>query len=66
MQTQNAWPSTQQPHLQDANNMLERVMNQLEGWEMELRNTLRWEDDGGRLVTAEKPEVPLNNLRQST
>jgi hypothetical protein len=40
----------------DTSTMLEWVKDQLDGSEIELNNTLRWEDDGGRLVTIEEQE----------
>jgi hypothetical protein len=46
--------------------MLEWVKDQLDGSEIELINTLRWEDDGGRLVTIEEPGTLSSDLRRLT
>ena len=53
----------QRPHRKNASNLPWQKKNQLEEKKIDLMNTLRWEDDGGRLVTAEKPEALFNNLR---
>jgi hypothetical protein len=59
MQKQDAQFYQQQPYKQDANNMFEWVKNQLEGREVELRNILRWEDDGGLIIEVAQPKVSL-------
>jgi hypothetical protein len=64
MQIQIARLSMQRPHRQNASNLPRRKKNQLEEKKIELMNTLRWEDDGGRFVTSEKTETLLNDLRQ--
>ncbi len=57
MQTQIAQPNRHQSLMQDTSNVLESGKNRLEGREIELKNTLRWEDDGGRLNSVEEFEV---------
>jgi len=49
----------QKPFEQDTNKMLEWVMNQLEGREIEFKNILRWEDDGGLIIEVAKPIMSL-------
>jgi predicted RNA-binding protein with EMAP domain len=50
MHTQITRLCRQKPFEQDTNKMLEWVMNQLEGREIEFKNILRWEDDGGKIT----------------
>jgi hypothetical protein len=54
------------PGKHDTSTMLEWVKDQLDGSEIELSNTLRWEDDGGRLVTIEEPGTLSSDLRRLT
>jgi hypothetical protein len=63
MRTKISRLSMQRPHRKNASNLPWQKKNQLEEKKIDLMNTLRWEDDGGRLVTAEKPEALFNNLR---
>ena len=46
----------------DINNTSELIKLHLEGHEIELKNILRWEDDGGHIVI----EVPGSGLRPSS
>lgn len=64
MQTQIPRLYKYRPHKQVANTMLEWVKDSLDGYEIELKNTLRWEDDGGRLVAVEELEATLTDLRR--
>ena len=57
MQAQIIRLSRVQTQLQDLKVVLAWVKDQLEGGRIELMNTLRWEDDGGRLVPVELPEA---------
>ena len=50
MHTQITRLCRQKPFEQDTNKMLEWVINQLEGRDIELKNILRWEDDGGKIT----------------
>jgi hypothetical protein len=54
MQTHITQKTRHHSYKQDANNMLTQTKNRLEQREIELKNILRWEDDGGQLETAEK------------
>jgi hypothetical protein len=47
----------QGPSRQDAFPLSRSVKNRLEAKEIDLKNALRWEDDGGRSVTVEGPET---------
>jgi hypothetical protein len=52
------YPVERQLHSRQAANLLSQsVTIQFEGKEIDLKNTLRWEDDGGRSVTVEGPET---------
>jgi hypothetical protein len=53
----------QQSNQQEARYLSEWIKDQSEGREIDLINTLRWEDDGGRLVTVEATEATLSDLR---
>jgi hypothetical protein len=41
--------------------MLEWVKNQLEGRKIELKNILRWEDDGGQIVAVNVSTIDLHS-----
>jgi aspartyl/asparaginyl-tRNA synthetase len=60
-QTQITQLYRQQPHKQDANNMLEWVKNLLEGRKIELKNILRWEDDSGQIVEVNVSTIYLHS-----
>jgi hypothetical protein len=62
MQTQITQKTRHHSYKQDANNMLTQTKNRLEEREIELKNILRWEDDGGQLETAEKIEILFYDL----
>ena len=59
MQAQLIWLRKKQSSRQDSNKMLEWVQNQLEGRKIELKNNLRWEDDGGKIVEVNVPTIGL-------
>jgi hypothetical protein len=59
MQAQLIWLRKKQSSRQDSNKMLEWVQNQLEGRKIELKNILRWEDDGGKIVEVNVPTIGL-------
>jgi hypothetical protein len=62
MQTQNPRLPRRLPDLQDIHRPFEWVQDHLERWQIELKNILRWEDDGGR-VTAGETRVPHEQPR---
>jgi len=57
MQAQLIWFRKKHPSRQDSNKMLEWVQNQLEGRKVDLKNFLRWEDDGGQIVEVNVSEI---------
>jgi hypothetical protein len=59
MQAQLIWLRKKHLSGQDSNKMLEWVQNQLEGRQIDLRNFLRWEDDGGKIVEVNMPTIGL-------
>jgi hypothetical protein len=64
MQTRIAQRNRHQSQMRDASNVLEWGKNRLEGREIELKNILRWEDDGGRLNTVEEFEAMSSDYRR--
>lgn len=64
MQTQKTpLSSNGQPHGQAAKGIPEWPGNQLEAEMIELKNILRWEDDGGRLATVGELEAASNTCK---
>lgn len=60
MQNQNPRQNKYQAQGQMTSSLLEWVRDQLAEREIDLMNTLHWEDDGGRLVTIDPAETTFN------
>jgi hypothetical protein len=62
MQNQNPRLYKYQVQGQMTNSLVEWARDQLEEREIDLMNTLHWEDDGGRLVTIDPTEATMSEL----
>jgi hypothetical protein len=51
---------TQRIHGKDPDKVLELVIADLEGTKFDLRNILRWEEDGGQMIGCGNPSDRLN------